>query len=109
LAIADGKSIKKMHDPTGEGIKPTSKTVSLKVPSCMSNIYKVKSYATPYGIEFFLVQPKPRSKLWWQHHFQLYGLQESKEATERFESLLLKTKFKTSYYIFHLISTDIRR
>ena len=60
-------------------------------------------------MENFWVQLKPRSKLWWQHHFQLYGLQESKEATERFDSLLSKTKFKPNYYIFHLISTDVRR
>eukprot|EP00250_Pteridium_aquilinum_P005675 c15732_g1_i3 orf=135-614(+) len=47
---------------------------------------------------------KPRSRLWWQHRFQMMGLQESEDATKKFESLTTQKFLKFNYYVFHLDS-----
>ncbi|KAH7315952.1 hypothetical protein KP509_21G072000 [Ceratopteris richardii] len=48
---------------------------------------------------------KPRSRLWWQHRFQMLGLKESEEATKRFNTLMRQKL--AGYHIFHLISTEV--
>ncbi|MCO5594433.1 hypothetical protein L7F22_048463 [Adiantum nelumboides] len=50
---------------------------------------------------------KPRSRLWWQHRFQMLGLKESEEATKKFDALLRQRSLKSKYHVFHLISSEV--
>lgn len=45
---------------------------------------------------------KPRSRLWWQHRFQMMGLRENEAATKKFESLTSQKSLKSKYCVFHL-------
>lgn len=50
---------------------------------------------------------KPRSRMWWQHRFQMLGLKESEEATKRFDALVGQRSLKSSYHVFLLISSEV--
>lgn len=53
---------------------------------------------------------KPRSRLWWQHRFQMVGLQESEAVTKKFEFLTAqKSLMKSKYYVFHLNTSGAGR